>query len=187
MRVAFLLLLFVASPLRAADWCEEAWFIRNLVMDRAGYCFGSPLGAAMFDNAGCTGTQPQLTAYDRAVVAMIREAEQNTGCAVDTTSRALDLDSAPYLRALERLPARSEYESACVGWRGPSLTLRSAPDPAAPSWEVDATGLMILWQYDYPPVGDGWQVLSVMDDGALVALGWSVTPIHDDLCDSMAG
>ena len=36
--------LALAAP-AAASSCEEMWFVRNLVFDRAGMCFGSPLSA----------------------------------------------------------------------------------------------------------------------------------------------
>jgi len=36
----------LAAPVQALDYCDELWFTRNLAFDRAGYCFGSPLGKA---------------------------------------------------------------------------------------------------------------------------------------------
>ena len=50
--LTFLLSLCV-TPAFALDHCEEWWFTRNLVFDRAGYCFSSPLGQAVFDNSDC--------------------------------------------------------------------------------------------------------------------------------------
>ena len=41
-----LLCALLASPAAASDVCDDLWFTRNLIMDRAGYCFGSVLGRA---------------------------------------------------------------------------------------------------------------------------------------------
>lgn len=68
----------VLTPLPAvADACDEMWFIRNLHFDRAGYCFGSTLGQNIFDNAGCTGKDVQLSSEAQKSIAFIKEME---GC-----------------------------------------------------------------------------------------------------------
>jgi len=51
-----LLLAALAAPAAALEICDELWFTRNLIYDRAGYCFSSPLGRAVFDNSDCTGS-----------------------------------------------------------------------------------------------------------------------------------
>ena len=68
MRALTLLLFLIASPAAASDVCHDLWFTRNLIMDRAGYCFGSMLGKATFDNSDCTGKNVSLDAGDQLMV-----------------------------------------------------------------------------------------------------------------------
>lgn len=62
-----------AAPVLASDTCHDLWFTRNAIIDRAGYCFGSPLGQAIFDNTGCIGKSVNLPPQDARTVALIRE------------------------------------------------------------------------------------------------------------------
>ena len=52
MRRAAICAFVVAGPAAADERCHDLWFARNAIMDRAGYCFGSVLGQAVFDNEG---------------------------------------------------------------------------------------------------------------------------------------
>ncbi len=126
--VLALFLLVLPSIVRADSIsCELPWFIRNLMFDRAGYCFSSPLGRALFDNADCTGSEA-LSSRDAAAVAQIRELERWLGCAVNTDARRLEHQEAlAYLRGIAVLPVPVEGESGCIGYLGPDLPLLTAP------------------------------------------------------------
>ena len=69
----------------ANDGCDDLWFTRNLIFDQVGYCFGSPLGQAVFDNADCTAKTPQLSDQDRTRVDAIEAEEARWDCRVDTS------------------------------------------------------------------------------------------------------
>ena len=123
-----------APAARAQDaLCEDWWFARNLIFDRAGYCFASPLGVALFDNADCTTTTPELPAGLAAQVAQIRALEADYGCAVDTARRALgDLQAVTPYRTMWDIPVRDWGESGCIGYRGPEVALRLGAREDAP-------------------------------------------------------
>ena len=61
--VVFLLLTPVTAVADAL--CDELWLTRNMVFDRAGYCFGSNLGEAIFDNSDCNSRGVPACAYSR--------------------------------------------------------------------------------------------------------------------------
>jgi hypothetical protein len=63
---------------RAGNICDQLWYARNAIFDRAGYCFSSARGKAAFDNTGCTGGTPD--AAGMAEVARIQQQEAANGC-----------------------------------------------------------------------------------------------------------
>lgn len=115
----------LSGPVWAASGCEDVWFTRNLIMDRAGYCFDSPLGRALFDNAGCIGKSVTLDPASQAVVTQIRGIEARFACRVDTNQQWLDLPDINFRRALTSHPIRDEFEWACLGWTGPVTPLHA--------------------------------------------------------------
>lgn len=153
-----------ATP-AAASSCEEMWFVRNLVFDRAGMCFTSPLGAAVFDNSDCraAGAAP-LSARSAEIVAQIKGFEADLGCAVETSQTGFELPTEAALRAAEELPVPSLGESLCLGFNAPTVPLRAAPRLEA---EVissvtagDAVGFgyepVTGWDYVVTARGGGW-------------------------------
>lgn len=122
-------LVFVLAVLAAPAFgnesagCQDIWFTRNLVMDRAGYCFGSSLGQALFDNAGCTGSEVAIDAASKRLVDEIRALEAEHGCAVNTSRTTLDIDDIEIRRRLVDLPIFDEFEGGCLGWTGPPTPL----------------------------------------------------------------
>ena len=70
----------------AGETCEDLWFTRNLIMDRAGYCFGSALGQSLFDNGDCLGKSVVLDAASSRLVQELRAREAQFAC---TTWRGL--------------------------------------------------------------------------------------------------
>lgn len=131
MRHFALTLALLALPVPAmADTisCELPWFARNLIFDRAGYCFSSALGRATFDNSDCTGTEITLSDRDQAAVDHILGLEADLNCAIDGNAPGLEhLAQFEHLRNADMIPAPVEHESACIGYIGSALPLRAAP------------------------------------------------------------
>lgn len=170
-------LLGTASPAIAID-CEEAWLMRNLIFDRAGYCFGSPLGQALFDNADCTTTAPKLSPVNAAKVAEIRQFEE--GCSVDTSQTFLNARFIAHWMRMEDFPTPDWGESACFGWTGPVLTVRAGHDADAPVLGAIKPGDTISFG---EMAEQGWEFIRY-DRG----VGW-IAPdtFHPDFCTQLAG
>jgi hypothetical protein len=184
MRIVCLsLALLAAAPAFAQDVCDDLWFTRNLIFDRAGYCFESTLGQAVFDNAGCKAGDPALTAEARNQVAAIQATEQELGCAVDTSRRALNVLHLDRRMAMIDIPVPSLYESGCYGWRGAPITLRAGRSDTAPVTGQIPSGGDIYWSFEGP---DGWSF--VIDQYGGPDMGWfrEVTATAD-MCETNAG
>lgn len=107
----------------ADSWCDELWFTRNLIFDRAGYCFGSLLGQVTFDNDDCTTKSPKLSADDKRRVALMKEREKWGACKVDTSRMRHDFFNAEAMREVDTLPVRDDTESGCNGYLGAPITV----------------------------------------------------------------
>lgn len=171
-------------------YCDEVWANRNLIFDRAGYCFASPLGQSVFDNADCSTQQPRLDAFDQAAVDLMREAEEIAGCAVDTNRTALDPGAAAVLARLSlltRVPGRDYAESGCIGYNGPTAALRAGPSDTAALLGEIGPGMTVI--FAYLPVGDWSYVITT--DGAGTELGhgyvWSGIFSPNMPCRQVAG
>ncbi len=97
--------------------------MRNLIMDRAGYCFGSALGQALYDNGDCIGKQVSLSPAQSRQVQNIQRLEAEIGCKVNTGSRRLDLPNMELLRRLHDMPLPDNGGWACIGWQGAAVPL----------------------------------------------------------------
>ena len=73
--------------------CESIWIERNRIMDRHGYCFRSPLGKAVFNNANCRTSSPRLSKADRYWVNEIKKGERRLGCRVNTSRTSINVDT----------------------------------------------------------------------------------------------
>lgn len=172
MKRLFLSLALLTAPAAAsaADiFCEYPWFVRNLIFDRAGYCFSSPLGQALFDNADCTGTDITLSPRDAAAVAHIRELEAREMCQIDTSAGRLDhQDAFQHLHRMTVLPIPVEHESGCSGYLGPERLVMPAPSPlASPVQGVLTQGTDILFGH----LAEGtWEFVGIYPEG------WSGEP-----------
>jgi len=127
-------LLATAPSAAVADRiCDELWFSRNWVMDQAGYCFGSALGRALFDNADCTGQQVTLTPAQTAFVTEIRHRETALGCSVNTAQTTLNMPDLALRKRLsvQPLPHEDFQGWGCLGYIGPQVRLHEAPDRAS--------------------------------------------------------
>lgn len=185
-RLALFLLLF-AAPAGADPFCDDLWFARNQLFARAGFCFGSPLGQAVFGNAGCIGKEVTLEPGGAEMVAAISALEAQVPCKVDTTRRALEVENIGLRLRLEQVVFRSEFASGCLGWTGPALTLLAGPRPGAAPTGVVQAGDDIIWEYDSLPWPDGWSFISAHRGGVELGFGWYPGEIDQGLCSRLAG
>lgn len=129
--------------------CEDAWYLRNLAFDRAGYCFGSTLGKGIFDNSDCTTKSPALSAWDQRMVDATKRYETRMGCKIDTGATRLDSTLIGKLDDVDLLPTLAPYESICIGFNGPDLPMRSDLGIATsyPTGEV-AAGDIVRFRFE---------------------------------------
>ncbi|MFT6459238.1 DUF4453 domain-containing protein [Pseudophaeobacter arcticus] len=172
-----------ASSASANDYCEDLWFTRNAIMDRAGYCFGSNLGKAVFDNSDCIGKTVEISPTDQRVVAHIQNAERDADCRIDTSNRQLSLRDLHRRKNLWDLPVRSEDALACMGWRSDQLPLRAGHSNSAPVTGKVNHGDIVGMNF----VGDqGWEYLQVLTrDWEVVTAGWAKVEFSPDVCDGI--
>ncbi len=181
-RVTAFFLLF-ATPATAFDLCDDLWFTRNLVFDRAGYCFSSPLGKSVFGNKGCTTTAPGLDAEEQDVVAEVKAREEALNCAVDTNRTKLNVDMIPMRKAMLDLPLATEFEAACSGWRGPALELYNARS-------TQSHGIGFLQEGD--TIGflhesrGPWYFVTQLRDDEVIGVGWVDFQGKEEMCDHFA-
>ena len=179
-----LALFLLTGPALATEPCHDLWFTRNLIFDRAGYCFGSVLGQTVFDNADCITKEPALSVVEKATVARIRETEDWIGCRVDTGATRLDVDALDVRRTLDTLPVLDRFESACIGWRGSAVPLFSGVMAGARIVGQISTGDTISFAHEYV---EPFNFVTVHRDGQLVALGWTNVATDEATCTQMAG
>jgi hypothetical protein len=158
-------------PSFAADGCEDVWFTRNLVMDRAGYCFSSTLGQELFDNSDCVGRSVQPDPYGQQIVQQILAIERQHGCRVDTNRVWLDLPDIAFRRVLRTHPIRDEFESACLGWTGEVTPLYDGfSEPFRQIGQITAGDVV---SFSHIPVAE-WTYVTTHTQGfgALKSAGW---------------
>lgn len=186
MRLSALVFL-AASPAFAGDGtCDDLWFTRNAIFHEAGYCFGSPLGQAVFGNDGCTTKTPDLSAEQAARLDRVKAAEQ--GCVVDSGRTSLDIPDLDIRRRLSVLPIRAEGESGCIGWKGGPVGLREGTSLSAGTLFTLAPGDVVLFSHETEQAeGQVWDYVQVFDDGVLRKAGWTVIDWGPDVCEQLAG
>ncbi|MFY0634588.1 MAG: DUF4453 domain-containing protein [Vannielia sp.] len=186
MRLATALLL-LASPALAGDGtCDELWFTRNAIFHQAGYCFGSPLGEAIFGNDGCTTKTPALSAAQKARLARIKAEEE--GCTIDTSRRSLDIPDLDIRRRLSLLPIRTIGESGCIGWKGGPVSLRAGTSISAETLFVLEPGDVVLFAHAMEQAeGQDWDYVQVFDNGVFRKAGWTVIDWGPEVCEGLAG
>ncbi len=185
MRVLIFIAALLPVPAAALEYCEDLWFTRNLVFDRAGYCFGSELGKAVFGNDGCVGKDISLTPAEAALVARVRAREAEANCSVNTGQTVLPVPNQSLRRAMIDLPVATEFESACVNWLYPPvLPLFSAKDVSAPVSASVIPGDTLLFQFEDD---DAWRFIEVLRNDRVVAVGWTNDPLDASNCEMWAG
>lgn len=180
-------MLLTATPALSAEGCVDVWFTRNLIMDRAGYCFGSPLGQALFDNSDCTGQQVQLDPVSQAMVSRIQALEAQYQCRVNTQMQWIDMDDIAFRRVLRDLPIRQDGQWGCLGWTGVEAPLYDGYSAPLHAIGKVLPGDYVLFEHEGLP-GHDWVYVTVHTpvwDGFKSA-GWLYWP--DQIpCASEAG
>jgi hypothetical protein len=174
----------MSGPALALNVCDDLWFTRNLILDRAGYCFTSDLGQAIFDNADCVEGEVALAPRAEALVDLISADEDGLQCRVDDTRTSLDIPDIPTRMLMVDLPIATLYESACVGWLGDSLELRTARNDEAEVIGAAERGDALAFQFQDE---GAWSFVEVLGQDGLLGMGWAKVQIAEENCVAIAG
>lgn len=174
----------LAAPVQALDYCDELWFTRNLAFDRAGYCFGSPLGKAIFDNEGCIGKDVTVEAWNKAVVDKVYAEEAGAACQVDSSRTSLDVESLELRKGLVEIPMPTDGESACLGYKGPNRRLTTAADLNSGGVGVLQTGDEALLLFERK--GD-YEFIIARQNFETTYVGWLNIKEYPLDCEGFAG
>jgi len=176
------------TPALSNDACNELWFTRNLIFDRAGYCFSSPLGQAIFDNSDCTTREPVLSAQNREIVAWARETEIAWECKIDTNRRSLAVLAPTLRQQIEDIPIPIWGESGCSGWLGEAEPLFDRRSEDGLVVGFIHTGDDVYFAFENR---DGWEFVANAYGDKPTALGWTrafqETADWMKLCTGVAG
>lgn len=171
----------------AYDACDELWFQRNQIYANAGHCFASPLGKAIFDNAGCTPDDVTLSRFHQALVEAYQAEERINGCAVDTSVvRPLAVPDLEARRAEPWLGGEAS-PSMCIGWQGGAFALHAEPDAGAPVVARISGGENLAIIVTTEAGGATWYYYYVMEGSELLAEGWGAQDWDEALCAANAG
>ena len=164
-----LVVLSLGAPARAADPCPDLWFARNAILHIGGYCVPTPLGEAVFANAGCSSEEPELPDFLRAQLDRIAELEAAYACVVDTEASEIDLWQLEKRRELTIQPINVDTERLCV-MKAPT-SLRAAPSLEAEVLGWLERGDLVLMQHED---AGGADFASRVKRGALITdeIGW---------------
>ena len=185
MRMLAAILISIPLPVLADEICDDLWFTRNLIMDRAGYCFGSVLGKSVSENSDCTGKSVSLSSAETSMVGQIRGLEEELGCKVNTAQPVLSLEEMDVRRRLTDLPVRAEFESACIGWLGERIQLKAGHQPDAGVVGEISPGDTI--GYSHQGIGS-WEYVVVKDrDWRFKSAGWTDQTFGMAICEQVAG
>jgi len=177
-----------ASAQVVDEYCNDYWFVRNQVINAAGYCFGSPLGQAIFDNSDCTPGPVTLSPEHQALVDRIAGIERAGGCKVDTSATSLPIPLLHLRLQLEDFAMRDPDSGfGCFGYTGPGFMLWAGHrESGVPISEV-TPGDDLIYLYWAPEAPPGWTYLDVKRDGEPVGLGWTNVSVSDEDCTQVAG
>ena len=184
MRYLIVLFALLSAPAQALEYCDELWLTRNLVFDRAGYCFNSVLGQAVFDNTGCDAAGVTLSEADKALVAKAFLAEHEQDCDVDTDQDFLAVPQLKQRLGLVDAPFPTIDESACVGWQGARMELRGERFEDGAVIGAVRKGDALLFQFEDV---DGWSFVQVLQNGVPAGMGWAKIDFESMACDALAG
>ncbi len=184
MRMIGIAAIVVLSAGTAAADCASMWVTRNMVFDRAGYCFGSTLGQALFDNADCTPGDVELTLAERDFVAHTRAMEAEFQCNIDTGRSTLDIENLNAWMRLKDLPYRDIGESGCIGWQGARTALHVAASEQSPVIGQIMRGDTLIFAHG--DIGD-FSFVQVRRGARQTDLGWVRLSLDEAACEMFAG
>lgn len=180
--------LALPTPARAEAFCEDLWIARNTMFHRAGFCFSSVLGRALFDTTRCTGTTPRLSPADAQMADHARWMEAELGCKVDTArpASARMRNQAARLARLRDIPVADEFGWACHGYRGPAFDLHGGAGAETP---VIGQALPETTLFSEHLLRNGWAFVVARDPatGATLAEGWTPRRTASEECRFEAG
>ncbi len=184
MRAVLIVLALLPAPAAALEICDDLWFTRNLMFHRAGYCFGSELGKTVFGNEGCEQGGVELGPEARKLVDRILLMEKEFECDIDTGQDFLAVPVIEERKGIIDPPLATETESACVGWKGERLVLRTERSEDGLVSGAARPGDTLLFQFEDV---DGWSFVEVQQNGIPAGLGWAQVEIGEDSCEMVAG
>jgi len=171
--------------------CEELWFSRNAMLNDAGYCFSSPLGRSLFDNSDCTTQSPEVSPEVAVQFSRIQALELDAPyvsdgmCRVDTNQTGLsDVRHLDLRKSLAFQPSTDGSSSACIGYRGEPISLRTAPDDAAEVLGQIPIGATV--SYSHLP-WEGWNFAIAWpteESGLSTVMGWYRGDILEDAAEA---
>lgn len=168
------LLALFTGPMAYADTaCEDLWFSRNVIYDAHGYCFGSPLGKAMFDNTGCTTVDPELSPELAKRVAQNWARYNAMECNVDQSQAEIAIYNRETRAQIMAQPIAAEFGDLCQTFGGPETALMNAPADSAEKLGAINVGDMLGLLHE--PEND-WHFITVLNSqtGKPVS-GWTST------------
>lgn len=170
MRLALLFWILSVVAVQAEDACHDLWFTRNLVLDRAGQCFGTNLGRAVFDDANCSTRSPTLSKQDQALIFLLEQKEKKLDCKVNTDSSRPPVKVVWLRMQMKTLPIVSATRLTCNEWNGPFIKLYSGIDPETSkrTGEIEVDDNVI---FAHEPRGK-WQFVTVERSSEYVGAGW---------------
>lgn len=187
----FLAAIFLSfAPITAAaqnfNFCEELWVTRNMVFDRAGYCFGSVLGQSLFDNSNCTTSTASAPPAYSQIISWARGDEDRVGCNLNTGQPAWPSIQAvhAYYNRFWTVAVPLEGGFGCWGYSGPTVQIHAGAAANTPVLGQLTAGLSYV---DLHYGVDGWGFITVLTgpDGQEVVTGWA-TGVSSD-CAQVAG
>ena len=182
-RLLVLMFLLPATSLKAASLCDELWLTRNAIYDRAGFCFSSELGKAIFNNDDCVPQIGNFDAKTQALIDQVHEEELRHQCNVNTSRHQLDFRDWERRLQFEDLPVPDGLESSCLNYLGPAFPLFRARNVTSAISGKILTSDNIA--YNYNGVAE-WMFLTVYDDEDQIRTeGWHPGP--EPVCEYYAG
>ncbi len=170
MRLALLFWVFSVMSVQAEDACHDLWFTRNLILDRAGQCFGTNLGSAVFNNSDCLTRSPDLSKQDQDLIALLKRREKTLDCKVDADATRLPVNVIWLRLQMKTLPVARAARFTCKDWSGPFIKLYDSIEPttAKRTGEIEAGDNVV---FAHEPRGK-WQFVTVQRSSEYVGAGW---------------
>ena len=155
-------------------------------MDRAGYCFGSTLGKAVFDNTGCAGKSVTLSTREQRLVQRLQDQEKLLECSVNTKGTKLYVPDLAFRWELRDLPVADEHESGCIGWQVAPTPLYAGRDISSPVVSTIRPGDDVL--FSHWSEGD-WNYVIIQEGGwgRVKGAGWLIDKTDESTCRQWAG